>query len=139
MCIMVLYREIKGERKMTEVSPKIVGLTESSVDDGRDVYDFLLLNDEIVEKSYKSIRDRLIFTNKRVIVIDLQGLTNKKREYMTIPYSKISSFSCESGGNFDIDAELKIWAFGFGKTWFQFSRDTDIRTLAKLISMYVCK
>lgn len=124
---------------MSEVSPKIVGLTEVSTDDGKEVYDFLLLNDEIIEKSYKSIRDRLIFTNKRVIVINLQGLTNKKREYMSIPYSKISSFSCESGGNFDIDAELKIWASGFGKTWFQFFNDIDIRPLAKLISMYVCK
>lgn len=124
---------------MSEVSPKIVGLTEVSTDDGKEVYDFLLLNDEIIEKSYKSIRDRLIFTNKRVIVIDLQGLTNKKREYMSIPYSKISSFSCESGENFDINAELKIWASGFGKTWFQFFKDTDIRPLAKLISMYVCK
>lgn len=124
---------------MSEISPKIVGLAETNTDDGREVYNFLLLDDEIVEKSYKSIRDRLIFTNKRVIVIDLQGLTNKKREYMSIPYSKISSFSCENGGSFDIDAELKIWASGFGKTWFQFSKDTDIRTLAKLISMHVCK
>lgn len=138
MCIMVLYREIKGGRKMTEVSPKIVGLTESSIDDGREVYAFLLLNDEIVEKSYKSIRDRLILTNKRVLVIDVQGITSRKRGYMSIPYSKISSFSCESGGDFDIDAELKIWASGFGKIYFEFSIDTDIRPLAKLISMYVC-
>jgi len=53
-----------------------------------------------------------IFTNRRLILIDVQGLTGKKIEYRSIPYSKITSFSVETAGHFDLDAELKIWVSG---------------------------
>ena len=68
-----------------------------------------LIDGEQVEKAYKVIRDMFIFTNKRLILIDKQGMTGSKMEMVSIAYSKIIKFSKESAGHFDLDAELKIW------------------------------
>ncbi|WMN59862.1 PH domain-containing protein [Pseudoalteromonas xiamenensis] len=68
-----------------------------------------LIPDETIEKAYRVIRDMFVFTNKRLILIDKQGMTGSKIEMLTIPYSKITKFSKESAGHFDLDAELKIW------------------------------
>ena len=68
-----------------------------------------LIDGEQVEKAYKVIRDMFIFTNKSLILIDKQGMTGSKMEMVSIAYSKITKFSKESAGHFDLDAELKIW------------------------------
>ena len=68
-----------------------------------------LIDGEQVEKAYKVVRDMFIFTNKRLILIDKQGMTGSKMEMVSIAYSKITNFSKESAGHFDLDAELKIW------------------------------
>ena len=68
-----------------------------------------LIEGEHVEKAYKVIRDMFIFSNKRLILIDKQGVTGSKMEMVSIAYSKITKFSKESAGHFDLDAELKIW------------------------------
>jgi len=68
-----------------------------------------LIEGEQVEKAYKVVRDMFIFTNKRLILIDKQGVTGSKMEMISIAYSKITKFSKESAGHFDLDAELKIW------------------------------
>ncbi|WP_278320935.1 PH domain-containing protein [Clostridium tetanomorphum] len=62
----------------------------------------------------------------------------KKKEFMIIPFSKISTFSCESAGTFDIDAEMKVWCSGIGRIEFEFMKGTDIKTLLRILSMYVC-
>lgn len=54
-------------------------------------------------------RDTFIFTDKRLIIVDVQGMTGKKIEYLSIPYTKITKFSVETAGRFDLDAELRIW------------------------------
>jgi hypothetical protein len=68
-----------------------------------------LIDGEQVEKAYKVVRDMFIFTNKHLILIDKQGMTGSKMEMVSIAYSKITKFSKESAGHFDLDAELKIW------------------------------
>ncbi|CAM4105103.1 PH domain-containing protein [Pseudoalteromonas ostreae] len=68
-----------------------------------------LIEGEQVEKAYKVVRDMFIFTNKRLILLDKQGVTGSKIEMISIAYSKITKFSKESAGHFDLDAELKIW------------------------------
>ncbi|EGI71445.1 PH domain-containing protein [Pseudoalteromonas distincta] len=68
-----------------------------------------LIDGEQVEKAYKVVRDMFIFTNKRLILVDKQGMTGSKMEMVSIAYSKITKFSKESAGHFDLDAELKIW------------------------------
>jgi hypothetical protein len=68
-----------------------------------------LIDGEVVELGFKLLRDTFMFTDKRLIIIDVQGLTGKKVEYKSLPYKNISRFSLETAGTFDLDAELKIW------------------------------
>lgn len=72
-------------------------------------YGKLLITNEDVELGFKLIRDTFIFTNKRLILIEKQGLTGSKIEYKSITYKSISRFSIETAGTFDLEAELKIW------------------------------
>lgn len=83
--------------------------SEVDQDDLDSLLDDTLVDGESVQKAYKVIRDMFIFTNKRLILIDKQGVTGSKVEMLTIPYSKITKFSKESAGHFDLDSELKIW------------------------------
>ncbi len=72
-------------------------------------YNQLLIEGETIELGFKLIRDTFIFTNKRLILVDKQGITGSKTEYKSISYKSISRFSIETNGTFDLDAELKIW------------------------------
>ncbi|NRA53639.1 MAG: PH domain-containing protein [Gammaproteobacteria bacterium] len=72
----------------------------------------ILADNEQVELGFKLIRDMFIFTNKRMIIIDKQGITGKKVEYHSVPYKSITHFIVESAGHFDMDSELKIWISG---------------------------
>lgn len=69
----------------------------------------ILIPMEQVELAFKLVRDLIIFTDRRMIIVDKQGMTGKKSEYKSIPYRSISHFSIETSGHFDLDAELKIW------------------------------
>ena len=80
-----------------------------SQDEVRKNYGTLLTANEEIEMGFKLIRDTFIFTNKRLIIVDVQGLTGSKTEYVSIAYKAISRFSVETAGTFDLDAELKIW------------------------------
>lgn len=72
----------------------------------------LLIEGEAIELGFKLIRDTFIFTSKRLILVDVQGLTGSKVEYLSVSYKSISRFSVENSGTFDLDAELKIWISG---------------------------
>jgi hypothetical protein len=72
-------------------------------------YGQLLAEGEAIEIGFVLVRDRIVFTNRRLIFIDIQGMTGKKVEYLSVPYSKITKFSVETAGHFDLDADLKIW------------------------------
>ena len=103
---------------------------------GKIINDFLI-DDEIVVGAYKSIRDGVVFTNKRIIAINVQGITGKKQDYTSIPYSKISTFSLETAGVFDLDAELELYMSGVGKVKFEFTGSTDVKEICKYISNFV--
>ena len=104
-------------------------------DFGKIINDFLI-EGEIVVGAYRSARDGVVFTNKRVIAINVQGLTGKKQDYTSIPYSKISTYSLETAGFFDMDAELELYLSGVGKVKFQFTGNTDVKEICKAISTY---
>jgi hypothetical protein len=72
-------------------------------------YAKLLAEGEAIEIGFKLVRDVFIFTNKRLILVDKQGFTGSKVEYMSVAYKSIARFSIETAGHFDLDAELKIW------------------------------
>lgn len=123
---------------MEEVTPKIAGLISTKPDDGLDMFGFLIGSNEEVLLAYKSVRDRLIVTNKKLLIIDVQGMTGRKKEYTVLPFSKLTGFSCENSGTFDLDAELKVWASAMNQIEFQFFKGTDIRPLAKVLNEQLC-
>ncbi|EJO5346554.1 PH domain-containing protein [Clostridium botulinum] len=103
-------------------------------------YSDILAQNERVEKAYKLIRDMFIFTNKRLILVDKQGMTAKKTEYHSIPYKSITHFSIETAGHFDLDAELKIWISGTQLTIEkQFNKSLNIYELQSVLADYVLK
>lgn len=97
----------------------------------------LLIEGENIIETYKSVRDGVIFTNKRIFVINVQGVTGKKRDITSLPYSKIQAFSTESAGVMDSDCELELWFSGLGKVKLEFTLSTDIYQICKTISEYV--
>lgn len=72
-------------------------------------YGRLLVEGESFEVGFVVLRDTFVFTNKRLILVDIQGFTGSKIDYLSVPYNKITKFSIETAGTFDLDAELKIW------------------------------
>ncbi|MBT8295373.1 MAG: PH domain-containing protein [Gramella sp.] len=101
-------------------------------------YGKLLIPSEEIEAGFKIIRDTFIFTNKRLILIDVQGLTGSKIEYLSVLYKSISRFSVETAGSFDLDAELKIWISGeqtppISK---RFNKKVDIYEVQKLLAAF---
>lgn len=104
---------------------------------GQEVTAPLLVEGEEVLYVFKALRDMVIFTDKRIIAVNVQGITGKKKDFSSLPYSKIQVFSVESAGSFDLDSELELWFSGLGKIKFEFSGKVDIRAICKLISAYV--
>lgn len=111
--------------------------SEVDDDDLEKVLANTLIEGEQVEKAYKVVRDMFIFTNKRLILLDKQGVTGSKIEMISIAYSKITKFSKESAGNFDLDAELKIWV-GSDPTPISkdFKSGDNINDVYRIISQY---
>ena len=79
----------------------------------------------------------VIFTNRRIIAVNVQGFTGKKRDYSSLPYSKVQAFSLESSGVFDLDAELELWFSGLGKVKFEFDSKFDVRSFSKFLGRYI--
>lgn len=103
-------------------------------------YARILANNERIEKAYRLIRDMFIFTDKRLILVDVQGLTGKKIEYHSIPYRAITHFSIETAGNFDLDAELKIWISGTAAPIEKkFNKNLNIYELQSVLAMYTLR
>ena len=102
---------------------------------GKMIDDFMI-DDERIVGSYQSLRDGVVFTNKRVITINIQGVTGKKKDFTSIPYNKISTFSLETAGFFDADAELEIYISAVGKVKFEFTGSTNVKEICKIISSY---
>ncbi len=86
--------------------------SETSASDVQEELSPILADNEVVTSAFKLIRDLSVFTNKRLILIDKQGLTGRKVNYHSIPYKSITQFIVETAGHFDTDAELKIWLSG---------------------------
>ncbi|MEQ3515144.1 PH domain-containing protein [Pseudoalteromonas sp. BZB3] len=96
-----------------------------------------LIEGEVIEKAYQVIRDMFVFTNKRLILVDKQGVTGSKMEILTIPYNKITKFSKESAGHFDMDAELKLWIGSETEPLVkEFKAGDNINEVYRIISKY---
>jgi hypothetical protein len=104
-------------------------------------YGQLLTNDEEIELGFKLIRDTFIFTTKRLILVDKQGITGSKTEYKSISYKSITRFSIETAGTFDLDAELKIWVSSELNPSIvkQFNKSVNVYEVQKVLAHHVLK
>jgi hypothetical protein len=102
-------------------------------------YGQLLTDNEEVEMGFKLIRDTFIFTNKRLILVDVQGITGSKTEYKSISYKSITRFSVETAGTFDLDAELKIWVSSELQPSIvkQFTKSVNVYDVQKVLAHHV--
>jgi hypothetical protein len=103
-------------------------------------FEKVLAAGERIEKAYQLIRDLFIFTDKRLILVDKQGVTGSKVEYHSLPYKAITHFSIETGGHLDLDAELKVWVSG-SSTPFQkkFNKRLSIYEVQAVLASYVLR
>lgn len=100
----------------------------------------IIVDGETVDAAYKVIRDIFVFTNKRCLIIDKQGLTGKKVKYHSIPYKSVVHFSVETSGHFDLDSELKIWISGSElPITKEFKKGSDILGVQKALASHVLK
>lgn len=103
-------------------------------------YGQLLMDGEIIEVGFVVIRDTFLFTNKRLILVDIQGISGRQIEYLSIPYSNITKFSVQTGESFDLNAELKIWV---GSDTIplekKFNKDVNIYEVQKVLASHVLR
>ena len=99
----------------------------------------LLIENESPVMAFQTIRDQLVFTNKRIISIDVQGITGRRRSFTSMPYSKIQFFSVQTQGFIEIfpDSELFIMFSNGTTARFEFKGNVDIGNIARMISNYV--
>ena len=97
----------------------------------------LLINGEQVIGAYKAMRDYCVFTNKRVISVNVQGMTGKKKDFTSLPYSKVIAYSIETAGVLDMDSELEMYFSGLGKVTFEFTGQSNIVQIGQIISTFI--
>lgn len=101
-------------------------------------YSRLLGSGEQIHAAYQLVRDAFLFTNRRLLMIDKQGLTGRKVEYHSVLYRSITHFAVETAGTFDLDAELKIWISGNAvPIQKQFTKQVDIYEVQAILSHFV--
>ena len=130
---------------MATVSSGILGeanllnLKSLSNDDVRsEVRDFLVPEEKLIQ-SFHTVRDQVIFTNKRIIVVNVQGLVGKKASYFIYPYSRVQYFAIETAGLLDIDSELTLMFSDGNCLQFDFKTSVDIKQLCTVISACILK
>ena len=114
----------------------------SEVDAERLESDFvrILADGEQIEKAYQVVRDLIVFTNRRLILVNKQGVTGKKVEYHSIPYRSVTHFLVETAGHFELDAELKIWISGNSEPLIkEFRKDKSIFDIQKALADHILR
>ena len=97
----------------------------------------MFIEGEQIINTFQSIRDGVVFTNKRIIAVNVQGITGKKKDFSSLPYSKLQAFSVETAGVLDLDSELELWFSGLGKVKFEFVSKANVSYICRLISGFV--
>ena len=100
----------------------------------------VLAPNERIEHAYQLIRDYFVFTDKRLVVVNKQGITGSKMEFHSIPYKSVTHFSIETGGTLDLDADLKIWISSTAEPFTQkFNKRLSIYEVQAVLASYVLK
>ena len=116
---------------------KILKLSAEDPARGWKAVEELLIAGENVIDSFVSVRDRLVFTNKRIISVNVQGVTGMKKDFTSIPYRQIQTFSVETAGFLELDAELTLYISSVRMVQFQLFGSKHIKRLCAAISQHI--
>ena len=118
---------MERRNKMIDFNNKsIIKLKSMKIEEGDKIVREILIKNEITTAAFTSMRDKLVFTDKRIISINVQGISEKKIDYTSIPYSKIQTYSVEIAGFLDLDAELDVTISGLGTIRFELTDTSNI-------------
>ena len=118
---------MERRNKMIDFNNKsIIKLKSMKIEKGDKIVREILIKNEITTAAFTSMRDKLVFTDKRIISINVQGISGKKIDYTSIPYSKIQTYSVETAGFLDLDAELDVTISGLGTIRFELTDTSNI-------------
>lgn len=93
----------------------------------------LLTPGEQVVQAFQSVRDGVVFTDRRVIAINVQGVTGMKKSFTSLPYRRVQAYAIESAGMGDLDGELQLWYSGLGSVKFELLAGSDLALLCRVI------
>ena len=115
----------------------LLNLKEISISDLRKEITGFLVTDESIVQAFQTVRDQVVFTNKRVFVVNVQGITGKKVSYYSYPYSKVQYFGIETAGVLDIDSELVLIFSNGARVQFDFKSRVNIKEICSNISEFI--
>ena len=121
---------ILGDGNLLNLKPIAVSQVRSEVTD-------FFVSGETIVQCFQTVRDQVIFTNKRVFVVNVQGITGKKIAYFSYPYSKVQYFGIETAGVLDIDTELVLVFNDGNRLQFDFKAQVDIKQICSIISSFI--
>ena len=114
--------------------------SEVNINELKNEFGDILIPEEEIVAAFRIFRDKWVFTNKRLIMLDVQGVTGSKRDYHSVPYNSINHFSVETSGTSDGDCEMKLWIKGMSEPLKkEFKRDVDVKSLQRVLATYVLK
>lgn len=99
----------------------------------------LFISGEQLVGVYQTLRDQVIFTNKRIITIDVEGFTGVRKEYFILPYTKIQYFGLKTPGLAELipDAEMLLYFSNGMEAALEFKGSSDILEIGRAISTYM--
>ena len=99
-----------------------------------DIVNGIVPQSEKILETFKAGRDGVVFTDRRLIAINIQGITGKQKTITTVPYSKISAFAVDTPAVIDIDSSLTVWVSALGQFTFEFSAKADVGAICRCIN-----
>lgn len=111
-------------------------LKAADAEKGKKLTEELLVPDEQVLSAYRDVRDWVIFTDRRIISVNVESVTGKKKNFTSLPYAKVSAFSVETAGVLDIDSRMELWFSGLGRVRFEFTGGSDTVAISRMIARY---
>ena len=88
---------------------------EASTDDIAREFAPLLAPGETLQRAFRFVRDLVVCTDRRLVLVDKEGVTAKRVEYRSIPYRSIVQFTLVTAGPLDVDAVLHLWLMGIAQ------------------------
>lgn len=111
-------------------------LKTADAEKGKKVVEELLIPEEQVLSAYRDVRDWVIFTDRRIVSVNVESLTGKKKNFTSLPYSTVSAFSVETAGVLDVDSRMELWFSGLGRVRFEFTGGSDTVAISRMIARY---